>query len=123
MGINSHSIDFYYTYAQADIPKVKDVYIEFLQSVFMCKQKHQSCGTKGSKSDSKQEASRRVRLIHDSLFPRKLSALYIWMTICYVPGHSQILSELLMNDINIIGGLLGEEMFLFLTKIGSDGEY
>ena len=89
----------------------------------MCKQKHQSCGTKGSKSDSKQEASRRVRLIHDSLFPRKLSALYIWMTICYVPGHSQILSELLMNDINIIGGLLGEEMFLFLTKIGSDGEY
>ena len=45
------------------------------------------------------------------------------MTICYVPGHSQILSELLMNDINIIGGLLGEEMFLFLTKIGSDGEY
>ena len=35
LGINSHSIYFYYTYVQADIPKVKDVYIEFLQ-VSLC---------------------------------------------------------------------------------------
>ena len=61
--------------------------------VYVVKQRHHKCGTKISKWDSNQEASRRLRLIHASLFQRTFSAMYMWMNNYSEPDHSHILTR------------------------------